>query len=167
MTDGPVPVGRPEYESIGWFGPGIMNKDPEALIAMNHMCTEAGLDTIHVGGTLGWVFECFNNGVLTKEELDGIEPFWGDSDAGVALTRKICDQEGCGKILAQGSQNAAEHFGKGHEFLIVASGVEIAAHDPCRAPGYIRTLPARPYAGPSHKRRTLQSQRPHVKRVAV
>jgi len=147
LTEGPVPVGRPEYESIGWFGPGIMNEDPEALIAMNHLCDEAGLDTIHVGGTLGWVFECFNNGVLSKEELDGIEPVWGDGDAGVALVKKICDQEGCGKILAQGSRNVANHYGKGHEYLFVASGVEIAAHDPRRAPGYIRTYQLDPTPG--------------------
>jgi len=146
-TQGEVPVGRPEYESIGWFGPGIMNEDPEALITMNHMCNEAGLDAIHVGGTLAWATECFNKGVLSKEELDGIEPFWGDSEASVALTKKICDVEGVGEILSQGSQRAADHFGKGHEFLFVASGVEIAAHDPRRAPGYIRTYQLDPTPG--------------------
>ena len=146
-TEGPVPVGRPEYESLGWFGPGIMNEDPEALIAMNHLCNESGLDTIHVGGTLAWTLECFNKGVLSKDDLDGVEPFWGDSDAAVALTKKICGLEGCGRILAQGSQNAANHYGKGHEFLFVASGVEIAAHDPRRAPGYIRTYQLDPTPG--------------------
>ena len=147
LTDGPVPVGRPEYESIGWFGPGLMNEDPEALIAMNHISNEAGLDTIHVGGTIAWAMECFNEGLLTKDDLDGIEPFWGDSDAAVALTKKLCAMEGCGAILALGSQKAADHFGKGHEFLFVASGVEIAAHDPRRAPGYIRTYQLDPTPG--------------------
>ena len=146
-TDDSYPIGRPEYESLGWFGPGILNESPEALIAMNNLCNEAGLDTIHVGGTLGWALECFNEGILTKEDLDGIEPFYGDSDAAVALTEKICSLEGCGRILAQGSQNAADHFGKGHEFLFVASGVEIAAHDPRRAPGYIRTYQLDPTPG--------------------
>ena len=146
-TDGPVPFGRPEYETIGWFGPGIMNEDPEALITMNHLCNEAGLDTIHAGGTLAWAFECFNEGVLTKDDLDGIALVWGDSEAAVAMTKKICDMEGVGKILAQGSQKAADHFGKGHEFLFVASGVEIAAHDPRRAPGYIRTYQLDPTPG--------------------
>ena len=146
-TEGTIPVGRPEYESLGWFGPGIMNEDPEALIIMNHLCNEAGLDTIHVGGTLAWAIECFNKGILTKDDLDGIEPFWGDSDAAVALTKKICDMEGCGKILAHGSQKSADHYRKGHEFLFVASGVEIAAHDPRRAPGYIRTYQLDPTPG--------------------
>ena len=146
-TDDAVPVSRPEYEALGWFGPGIMNEDPEALIAMNHLCNEAGIDVIHVGGTLGWVFECFNKGILTKEELDGIEPFWGSGDAGFALVSKICAMEGCGLILAQGSQRAADYFGKGHEHLFVASGVEIAAHDPRRSPGYIRTYQLDPTPG--------------------
>ena len=146
-TDDSCPVGRPEYESLGWFGPGILNEDPEALIIMNHLCNEAGLDTIHVGGTLGWALECFNEGLLTKDDLDGIEPVYGDPDAAVELTKKICSLEGCGKILAQGSQRAADHFGKGHEFLFVANGVEIAAHDPRRAPGYIRTYQLDPTPG--------------------
>ncbi|MCL1829464.1 MAG: hypothetical protein FWG32_08250 [Oscillospiraceae bacterium] len=146
-TDDNIPVGRPEYESLGWFGSGIMNEDPEALIQMNHLCNEAGLDTISVGGTLAWALECFNEGVLTKEELDGIEPFWGDSDAAFKLTEKICNAEGCGKTLAQGSRNAANAFGKGHEFLFTAAGVEIAAHDPRRAPGYIRTYQLDPSPG--------------------
>ena len=124
-----------------------LNEDPEALIAMNHMCNEAGLDTIHVGGTLAWALECFNEGVLTKEDLDGIAPTYGDAAAAVALTKKICDMEGCGEILSQGSQKAADHYGKGHSFLFVASGVEIAAHDPRRAPGYIRTYQLDPTPG--------------------
>ncbi|NLL52324.1 MAG: hypothetical protein GX248_06420 [Peptococcaceae bacterium] len=146
-TDENSKVARPEYESLGWFGPGIMNEDPEVVITCNHLCDQYGLDTISTGGTLGWVFECFNNGVLTKEELDGIEPFWGDGDAAVELTKKICDMEGCGKILAQGSSKAADYYGKGHEYLFVASGMEIAAHDPRRAPGYIRTYQLDPSPG--------------------
>jgi len=146
-TDENSKVARPEYESLGWFGPGIMNEDPEVVIACNHLCNEYGLDTISTGGTLGWVYECFNNGVLTKEELDGIEPYWGNGDAAVELTRKICNMEGCGKILAHGSQYAANHYGKGHEYLFVASGMEIAAHDPRRAPGYIRTYQLDPSPG--------------------
>ncbi len=147
LTDDSVPVARPEYESLGWFGPGIMNEDPEVVIVCNHLCNEAGLDTIATGGTIGWVYECFNKGVFTKEELDGIEPFWGNGDAAVELTKKICNMEGCGKILAMGSRNAANHYGKGHEFLFVASGIEIAAHDPRRAPGYIRTYQLDPSPG--------------------
>ncbi|NLM20408.1 MAG: hypothetical protein GX207_01485 [Peptococcaceae bacterium] len=146
-TDENSKVARPEYESLGWFGPGIMNEDPEVVITCNHLCDQYGLDTISTGGTLGWVFECFNNGVLTKEELDGIEPFWGNGEAAVELTKKICEMEGCGKILAQGSSRAADYYGKGHEYLFVASGMEIAAHDPRRAPGYIRTYQLDPSPG--------------------
>ena len=146
-TDDDVPVARPEYESLGWFGPGIMNEDPEVIIVCNHLCNEYGLDTISTGGTLGWVFECFNKGILTAAELDGIEPVWGNGDAAVALTKKICKQEGVGKILAQGSRSAANHFGKGRDCLFTASGMEIASHDPRRAPGYIRTYQLDPSPG--------------------
>ncbi len=140
-------VPRPEYESLGWFSAAIMNTDPVVVIKCNDLCNEYGLDTISTGGTIGWVFECFNEGVLTKEQLDGIEPYWGNGDAAVALTEKIGTLEGCGEILGNGSQYAANHYGVGHEFLFVASGIEIAAHDPRRAPGYIRTYQLDPSPG--------------------
>ena len=138
---------RPEYESVGWWGSSIMNTDPVVLIKCNHLCNEYGTDTISTGGTLGWVFEAFNEGAITKEQLDGIEPFWGDGDAAVALTEKIVSMEGCGKILGMGSRYAAEYFNAGKEYLFVASGMEIAQHDPRRAPGYIRTYQVDPTPG--------------------
>ena len=138
---------RPEYESVGWFGSAIMNTDPVVLIKCNHLCNEYGADTISPGGTLGWAFEAFNEGAITKEQLDGIEPFWGDGNAAVALTEKIVSGEGCGKILTMGSRYAAEYWNAGKEFLFVASGIEIAQHDPRRAPGYIRTYQVDPTPG--------------------
>lgn len=140
-------TGMPEYETQGWFSSAIMNTDPVAMIKCGDLCNEYGVDTIGAGGTVAWVFECFNEGLLTKEQLDGIEPFWGDGDAAVKLTEKLCKLEGCGKILAAGSQSAADHYGVGHKFLFVASGMEIAQHDPRRAPGYIRTYQLDPTPG--------------------
>lgn len=138
---------RPEYETQGWFGPAIMNTDPVVLIKCNDLCNEYGVDTISAGGTIAWAFECFNEGLLKKEQLDGIEPFWGDGDAAVQLTEKICKMEGCGRILSYGSRSAANHYGVGHEFLFEVNGMEIAQHDPRRAPGYIRTYQLDPTPG--------------------
>ncbi|BAF60590.1 aldehyde:ferredoxin oxidoreductase [Pelotomaculum thermopropionicum SI] len=140
-------VSRPEYETIGWFTSSILNTDPVIMIKCNELCNEYGMDTISVGGTVGWVLECFNEGLLTKDQLDGIEPYWGNGDAVVALTEKICKMEGCGEILGYGSQWAANHFGVGHDYLLVSSGIEMAQHDPRRAPGYIRTYQLDPSIG--------------------
>lgn len=140
-------TGRPEYESIGAFGNQVLCDDPLAMIKCNDLCNVYGMDTISVGGTLGWAVECFNEGLLSKEQLDGLTPYWGDAEAMVALTEKICKMEGCGKILGMGSKYAADHYGVGHEFLFVASGIEIAQHDPRLSPGYIRTYELDPTPG--------------------
>ncbi|MDR1605275.1 MAG: hypothetical protein LBS10_10925 [Gracilibacteraceae bacterium] len=141
-------VPRPEYESLGWWGPCLLVKDSVAVTKCNDIAGEYGCDTISCGGTVAWIFECFNQGLLTKEELGGIEPYWGDGDAAVAITQMVASQEGpLGEIFGNGSQYAADKLGKGHEFLFVASGIEIAQHDPRRAPGYDRTFQLDPSPG--------------------
>ncbi len=113
IKDGKWPIeetGRPEYETDGMFGSMLMNDDVYAINQCNFLCNEYGLDTISTGGTVAWLMECYNNGVFTKEELDGIDLTWGNADAIVAITEKICKGEGIGKILQAGSRAAAKTF---------------------------------------------------------
>ena len=120
---------RPEYETLGAFGSQMCNSDDGSIIMCNELCNEYGFDTISMGATISWAMECYENGVLSKQELDGIELTWGNGDAIVAVAERICKNEGIGKILALGSQKAADHFGKGHEYLVVANGIEEPQHD--------------------------------------
>ena len=120
---------RPEYETLGAWGSQMANSSPESIIICNHLCNEYGFDTISMGASVAWAMECYEKGVLSKEELDGIELNWGNGDAIVEMAYKICNNEGIGKILAQGSQKAAEIFNKGYEYLVVAGGIEEPQHD--------------------------------------
>jgi len=120
---------RPEYETMGAFGSQLANADAASVFQCNNLCNEYGFDTISAGATIGWAMECFNTGVLSKEELDGIELRWGDGDAIVAIMEKMCKAEGVGKILMHGTKYAADHFGKGHECLVLANGIEEPQHD--------------------------------------
>lgn len=130
---------RPEYETWAAFGSLCLNDNPEAIIKCNDLCNRYGLDTISTGGTLAWAMECYEHGILTKEETDGIELKWGDGHAMVAMTEAICENKGFGKILALGSRRAAEVLGKGGEYVQTVNGVEVPMHDPKYAPGYCRT----------------------------
>lgn len=138
---------RPEYETQGMFGSQLLSGDAEALNKCAWLCNEYGFDTISMGGTVAWAMENCANGVLTPEELDGINLQWGDGEAAVAITEKICKHEGIGQILSKGSQGAAEALGKGDEALVVASGIEIPQHDPRFAPGLARTYKYDPTPG--------------------
>ena len=120
---------RPEYETMGAFGSQMANSDVEALFQSNNLCNEYGFDTISAGATIGWAMECYEAGVLSKEELDGIELSWGNGDAIVAILERMCRAEGVGKILMHGSKYAADYFGKGHDRLVVANGIEEPQHD--------------------------------------
>lgn len=150
ITGGKWPLkdtGRPEYETMGAFGSMLLNGDAEAVNMCNFLCNEYGFDTISFGGTLAWIMECYNLGVFTLEELDGIDLKWGNAEAIVAMSEKICKGEGIGLILNKAARGAAGHFGKGFEYLVDASGIEIPQHDPRLAPGLARTYQYDPTPG--------------------
>jgi aldehyde:ferredoxin oxidoreductase len=74
--------------------------------------------------------DCYENGVLTAAEMDGIELKFGDAEAMIAMLEKTLKREGFGDILADGSAKAADRLGKGHQFLLTIKGQELPAHMP-------------------------------------
>lgn len=128
---------KPEYESLAAFGPNCLNDNMESLIYANELCNLHGLDTISAGATIAFAIECFENGILTKQDTDGIELTWGNSDAIIAVLQKMCMREGIGDILAEGAKGAAEKIGKGAEqFAMQVGGEMLPMHDPRCAPGW-------------------------------
>jgi aldehyde:ferredoxin oxidoreductase len=94
------------------------------------------MDTISTGCTLAFAFECYDKGILTKEDTGGIELTWGNAEAIVALTELIVKREGIGAVLAHGSRVAAERIGKGAEACAMqVQGEELPMHDPRLSPG--------------------------------
>lgn len=140
-------TGRPEYESGTAFGAMLLNSDPQAIMKCNDICNRYGLDTISAGATIAWAIECFENGLISIEDTNGIELRWGDARAIVAMTQAMAEQSGFGKILAMGSQAAAEQLGKGFEYLVTVKGIELAMHDPRLTPGLARTYQTDPTPG--------------------
>jgi len=139
---------RPEYETQGMFGSQMLCNDVEALCRCNDLCNEYGLDTISTGGTVAWLMECYENGLFTLDEMEGIPLNWGNAEAMVAMTEKLVTcAPGLGEILAMGSRAAADKLGRGHEYLVVASGIEEPQHDSRLAPGLTRIYQYDPTPG--------------------
>ncbi len=140
---------KPEYETLCMAGTNLLNDSLPSLIKFNEICNAEGLDTISVGSTLGWVVECYENGLLSVQDLDGLEMRWGNARAIVGMTEKIAKREGVGAVLADGVKAAWEHFDhKGTEFAIHVQGEELPAHDPRFTPGlamtyYVTATPGR------------------------
>lgn len=134
VRDGKYPVdplyGGPEYETLASFGSYCGVGDMGAVVKCHEMCNRFGLDTLSAGGTLAWAMECVENGVLTAADLDGLDLRFGQADAMVAMLDKIARRDGAGDILAEGSERAADHWGKGHAFLTTSKKQETPGHMP-------------------------------------
>lgn len=77
------------------------------------LCQRYGIDTRQLSGTLSWIMECLQRGVLTPHDLDGICLEWGQKESIVQMIEKIVRREGCGDIFANNLKLAAELIGKG------------------------------------------------------
>jgi aldehyde:ferredoxin oxidoreductase len=121
---------KPEYETLAMFGSNLLNNNLISIIKANDICNRYGLDTISVGACVAFAMECYEKGLITKKDTDGIEMKWGDANAIIAMTEKIAKREGLGDVLADGVKKAAERVGKGSEkYAIHVGGQEYPAHD--------------------------------------
>jgi aldehyde:ferredoxin oxidoreductase len=128
---------KPEYETLSALGSLCLNDNLESIIKINDICDRAGIDTISLGSTIAFAIECFQQGILSRNDADGLELTWGNHQAIVALSEKIARREGIGEILADGTRIAAQKIGKGAEqFAMLVGGQEIPMHDPRCTPGY-------------------------------
>jgi aldehyde:ferredoxin oxidoreductase len=123
--------GGPEYETVASLGSYCGIDNLAAISKANELCNKYGLDTISCGGTIAWAMDCYEQGILTQEETDGIALNFGNADAMVQMVQKIADRDGFGDLLAEGSYRAAESVGKGSEDLVVTvKKQEYPAHVP-------------------------------------
>jgi aldehyde:ferredoxin oxidoreductase len=121
----------PEYESIGTFGAMCEIDNLEAITLAHFLCNEYGLDTISAGSTVAFAMECYEKGILTKKDTDGLELKFGDPDVMIELVHKIAKREGIGDLLAEGTKTMSEKLGKGTErFAMHVKGLEMPCYDP-------------------------------------
>jgi aldehyde:ferredoxin oxidoreductase len=120
----------PEYETFGAFGPLCLNDNLISLFVLNDLCNRAGMDTISVGGAVAFAIECYENKLINKEDTNGIELNWGNSEAMIEIVKKMINREGFGNILADGSKKASERIGKGSEkYGMHSMGQALPMHD--------------------------------------
>ncbi|MBI5585413.1 MAG: aldehyde ferredoxin oxidoreductase family protein [Deltaproteobacteria bacterium] len=132
VTPYAVPLGPgPEYETCAAFGTLIMNGNLYAVARANELCNRLGLDTISCGATMAFIMEAFEKGLLTRNELDGLEMQWGGIDPALTLIERIATRKGFGNRAAEGSRALARELGRGaEEGLVTVKGLELPMHDP-------------------------------------
>jgi len=115
VTEGPYKgfIGEePEFELLAAWGPQIGNTDLGAVVMLSNEVDRLGMDCNEASWTIGWVMECYEKGVLSKKDLDGLEMNWGNVEAVSTLLNKIARREGIGDLLAQGVMRASQKIGR-------------------------------------------------------
>jgi aldehyde:ferredoxin oxidoreductase len=151
----PAGTRRVEYETQASFGTMCCNNNIESVNMANHLCNSYGLDTISAGTAIAFAIECYENGLITKADTDGIELTWGNHRAIVAMTEKMAKREGFGDVLADGVRAAAAKIGRGTEkYAVHIGGQELGMHDPKFASEPDATAAARYQMDPTPGRHT-------------
>lgn len=124
---------NPDYELQAYLGPNLGLFTPEENVYMASVIDDLGLCGIQTGNVLGFAAELFQRGILTAEDLDGIELKWGDAEAFSKLARKIAYKQGIGELLAEGTYRAALKIRKVKRknvlrYAVQCKGIGIGAH---------------------------------------
>lgn len=135
-------VHKPEYETLAAFGTLCLNSNVESIMRCNDICNRAGLDTISAGTCVAMALECYENGLISREEAGGLELTWGNHEVIVALTGLMAMRKGLGAVFADGVKVAAERIGQGAEkYAVHIGGQEPGFHDsklcPSRGTSYV------------------------------
>lgn len=163
-------TGGPEYETLNAFGGGCGTTDTAAVIKAGELCNIYGLDVISTGGCIQWLMECYQRNAITKEEADGLDLSWGNTDTIIELVSKIANRQGIGDLLAKGTKQASEEWGKeSYKWAVQAKGLEqsrvetrsafsyaLAFAISSRGPDHLNTEPLAEFGGDSEARRVIK-----------
>ena len=135
IKDGPFKThkkwGGPEYETVGSVGTNCGIGDLAAIAKGNEICNAAGLDTIGAGMIVSFTMECFENGLISENDIGGIKANFGNGEAMVKLLDLLAKREGIGDLLAQGYKPCIEKWGKAAEqYAIHAKWQPMPMHEP-------------------------------------
>ncbi|MGB9596696.1 MAG: aldehyde ferredoxin oxidoreductase family protein [Candidatus Poribacteria bacterium] len=123
--------GGPEYETVASLGSLCGVGDLNAIAMGNEICNKYTIDTISTGVAIAFAMECYENGILTKDDTNGIDLRFGNAEAMVKMTEMIGKREGLGDILAEGVMRASKKIGKGSEkYTLHVKGQELPMHEP-------------------------------------
>ena len=133
----------PEYETLVSFGSGCDNSNLESILYINNLCNQYGLDTISTGAVISFAMECYEKGLIKKENASDLDLSWGNYQAIIELVEKITHKvplaeidkkemphkllENLGSLLAEGVKKASEYIPNSGKYALEIKGLEVAA----------------------------------------
>ncbi|HSL48945.1 MAG TPA: aldehyde ferredoxin oxidoreductase family protein [Candidatus Deferrimicrobiaceae bacterium] len=123
--------GGPEYETIASSGSLCGVGDLHAVARINQLYAQYVVDSISTGAVIAFAMECYEHGILTREQTGGLDLTWGNAEAVEQMVHLIGRREGIGALLGEGVKRAAAQLGRGAErFALHVKGQELPMHDP-------------------------------------
>jgi aldehyde:ferredoxin oxidoreductase len=117
-----------EFETLMLLGPNIGITDYETIAYLGLLCDRMGMDTIQTGNTISFVMECYEKGLISKRDTQGLEPNFGNEQAALEMVKDIAYTKGFGKLLAQGTKAMADKIDRNSEkFAIHVKGLAFPA----------------------------------------
>lgn len=95
------------------------NTHLESAIYAHYLTNQLGLDGDDAAQAISWAFECYEKGLLSQKDTDGLELVWGNYEAMLEMLKKLAYREGFGDFLADGAVRAARKLGKGSEKFVI------------------------------------------------
>lgn len=131
----------PDYEGGAYVGPNFGIYDINEISYLADRFDKWGLDVISGGNVLGWAAELYQRGILTADDLGGIELEWGNAEAFDKVLEMVAKREGIGDTLAEGVLIAAQRIGQDTEqYAVQVRGIELGAHGVRSGLDYTRGL---------------------------
>ena len=125
-----------EYETLALIGANCGIGNYEAVAYANLLCDMLGLDTISTGNVIAFAMECYEEGILTEKETEGLKLNFGNEESAIRLIEKIARREGLGDLLAEGVKRASEKLNsRCRRFAMHVKGLELPGYDVRASPG--------------------------------
>lgn len=120
-----------DYESLYALGPLCGVNDPSAVLRACELCDQYGLDTMSTGVSIAWAMESHERGLISTEELEGVDLRFGNGGAVVAMVEQIGERRGVGRLLGEGVKRAAAAVGRGSDhWAMHVKGLELPGYEP-------------------------------------
>jgi aldehyde:ferredoxin oxidoreductase len=133
VSEGPYKgtASRVEFECLWALGPNCGVDRLDAIIEAIYQCDLYGMDGISTGGIIGFAMDCYEHGILTEKDTEGLDLRFGNGEALVEMVKRIGSRKGwLGDVLAEGTMRAAEKIGKGAvKYANHIKGLELPGYD--------------------------------------
>lgn len=102
---------EPEFEPLAGFTTNMGNNDIGEGVRLCWVCESMGMDAKELSYVVSCVIECFEDGLITLEDTEGLNLSWGNTEAVDQFIQDIAYRRGFGAKCAGGVKSICEMIG--------------------------------------------------------